>query len=156
YSTADVGAGASDEARRSDQRVELPASVVAATGGPAADALHRLRDAARSAVAQHYSVGHCLVEFTLFSEMRPGDRHPMHADAEQELPDGRWVPNHTAWRTYVATLYLNAAGADFGGGTLRLPAIDREVVPAAGLLVGFPSGRPYVHEVTPVESGTRL
>ena len=93
--------------------------------------------------------------FTLLSEMRHGDSHPLHADSELRNLEGKWVENHTAWRTFTAMLYLNCAGEDFAGGTLRFPSLEVEVVPKAGLLVGFPCGHTFEHEVTPLASGRR-
>src|SRR5215207_8119623 len=70
-------------------------------------------------------------------------------------PDGRWVPNHTPWRAYTAMLYLNTSGVDYEGGPLRFPELGPEIVPRAGLLVGFPCGQQYQHEVTAVRQGSR-
>jgi hypothetical protein len=88
--------------------------------------------------------------------MQPGAATPLHADAQRRLTDGRWVANHTPWRTHVAIIYLTTADVDFRGGTLHLPALGLQIAPRRGLLVGFPSGREHLHEVTTVESGHRL
>ncbi len=94
-------------------------------------------------------------EFTLMSEMRVGDCHPLHADAERQTAEG-WVPNHTPWRSHVGLLYLNTCNADYRGGLLDLPGIGQTIEPVRGLFVAFPSGRRHVHKVTPVEAGRRL
>lgn len=93
-------------------------------------------------------------ELTVLTEMRLGDHHAIHADAERETPSG-WEPNHCAWRTHVGILYLNTCGADFEGGALRFPGIDRKIAPTRGLLIAFPSGRRHAHEVTDITAGHR-
>lgn len=55
-----------------------------------------------------------------------------------------------ALRAVAVVVFLND---DFRGGMLRLLDTDVDVVPSAGLLVAFPAT--MLHEVTPVESGTR-
>jgi hypothetical protein len=115
-----------------------------------------VRHQARDIVCQFYGVpGTLYTEYTLVTEMRIGDSHPLHADSVRQDTDGRWVPNHTPWRDYTAMLYLNTSGLDYEGGLLRFPALGEEVVPQAGLLVGFPCGRQYQHEVTAVRQGSR-
>jgi hypothetical protein len=93
-------------------------------------------------------------EYTLVSAMFPGDHHPLHADAEKRQGD-EWVPNHTPHRSGVALIYLTGYGAGFTGGLLRLPSVGLEIEPEPGMLVAFPSGRLYEHEVTPVLTGVR-
>jgi predicted 2-oxoglutarate/Fe(II)-dependent dioxygenase YbiX len=59
-----------------------------------------------------------------------------------------------ARRAVSIVVFLNSAGRDFDGGTLRLMTDDPiEVVPAAGTLVAFPSA--CLHEVRPVTRGIR-
>jgi predicted 2-oxoglutarate/Fe(II)-dependent dioxygenase YbiX len=55
-----------------------------------------------------------------------------------------------ARRALAVVVFLNA---DFRGGILRLLDAGLDVVPSAGLLVAFPAT--MLHEVTPLESGTR-
>jgi hypothetical protein len=118
--------------------------------------LAQIRQQALDAVCQFYDVpGACYNEFTLVTEMRIGDAHPLHADNVKPSSDGRWVPNHTHWRDYTAMLYLNTNGLDYEGGLLRFPSIGQEVAPRAGMLVGFPCGRQYQHEVSTVHRGCR-
>lgn len=118
--------------------------------------LREIREQALRALRHFYDINYPLyVEFTLLTEMRPGDYHPLHADNERQDADGQWVPNHTPWRHYTAMLYLNTYQADYEGGLLRFPALEMEVVPQANLLVGFPCGSQYRHEVTPVQQGNR-
>ena len=67
-------------------------------------------------------------------------------------------------RQLALVLFLNTAaprpGASFTGGTLRLHEMDdaegapHDVTPTAGTLVAFRSS--VLHEVLPVEAGTRL
>lgn len=52
-------------------------------------------------------------------------------------------------------LYLNNCGTDYEGGLLRFPSFEQEIIPQAGMLVGFMSDRNYLHEVTPVKHGQR-
>jgi predicted 2-oxoglutarate/Fe(II)-dependent dioxygenase YbiX len=95
-----------------------------------------------------------LPDLTLLSEMRAGDRHPLHADAERQTPEG-WEPNHAFWRTHAGILYLNTSGVDYEGGELHLPGVNRIIAPTKGMFVAFPSGRHHVHEVTEVKAGRR-
>jgi len=95
------------------------------------------------------------VEFTLLTEMRQGDAHPLHADNERRAEDGRWIPNHTPWRAFASMVYLNTSGVDYTGGVLRFPSLGKEVVPQAGDLVGFGCGHEHEHEVTPIADGRR-
>ena len=84
-------------------------------------------------------------ETILLTGLGPGETHPPHADNCKVDKNGEWIPNHTPWRAYSSIVYLNS---DFKGGEIT-------VRPRAGLLVAFPSGRNYVHEVLPVQSGIR-
>lgn len=93
-------------------------------------------------------------DLTMLSEMRVGDSHVLHADAERHTSSG-WGPNHTPWRTHAGLLYLNTSGVDYRGGVLRLPGVGRTIVPTKGMFVAFPSGRRHIHEVTAVEAGKR-
>jgi len=95
------------------------------------------------------------VEFTLLTEMRAGDAHPLHADNERQADNGQWVPNHTPWRAFAAMVYLNTSGVDYKGGVLRFPALGQAVAPQAGELVGFSCGHEHEHEVTPIQEGRR-
>jgi predicted 2-oxoglutarate/Fe(II)-dependent dioxygenase YbiX len=106
-------------------------------------------------IRDHFAA-RCYPDLTLMSEMRIGDAHALHADAERQSLDGSWGENHTYWRTYVGLLYLNTSGTDYTGGVLRLPSVGMEIVPRTGLLVAFPCGRRYEHEVTPIISGSRF
>jgi AMMECR1 domain-containing protein len=127
---------------------ELTSPVVATT-------LADVRQRAIATMESFFDIENGRADYTLFTEMRVGDSHPLHADAERETADG-WAPNHTPWRTHVGLLYLNTAGVDHQGGTLRLPGRGREIEPTAGLFVAFPSDRRYIHEVTTILAGARL
>jgi hypothetical protein len=103
----------------------------------------------------HGVSGPYYIDFTLLTEMKPGDYHALHADNVKQVQDGRWVPNHTPWREHTAMLYLNTSAVDYEGGLLRFPTIRQEIVPQVGLLVSFPCGQQYEHEVTAVQQGCR-
>jgi predicted 2-oxoglutarate/Fe(II)-dependent dioxygenase YbiX len=137
-------------------RTEVAALALLESGLPGAQALVEVRRAAVARVQQFFKLAECYPESTLLTEMRKGDRHILHADAERELVDGSWGPNHTFWRSHTALLYLNTSREAFDGGILRLPALDAEVVPAAGLLVGITCGHDHRHEVTEVTRGSRI
>jgi predicted 2-oxoglutarate/Fe(II)-dependent dioxygenase YbiX len=120
------------------------------------DFLSETRTRALEAVDEFYKPNQRLfIEFTLLSEMHPGDAHVLHSDSETQDATGRWLPNHTAWREFSMMVYLNTSGADYRGGVLRFPALGEQIIPKAGLLVGFPCGRTHQHEVTPIETGLR-
>jgi 2OG-Fe(II) oxygenase superfamily len=150
-------ARATDDVRVTEYRTEMAASVVLQAGpNRLRELLLNVRRRAQKLVADFYNVGDDLVlEFTLYSEMRTGDSHPLHADAETVVSEGRWRPNHTPWRHSVALLYLNTCGLDFGGGVLVLPYLRKRIPPRVGTMVGFPATHDYCHEVTPIEWGTR-
>jgi hypothetical protein len=95
-----------------------------------------------------------LPDLTILAEMRAGDSHLLHADAERQAADG-WEPNHSFWRTHAGVLYLNTSGVDYEGGILQLPGVDQAIVPTRGLFAAFPSGRRHVHEVTEIKAGRR-
>lgn len=129
--------------------------VVRQCGQEISNRVTSLRERVVATVKKSFDVSDEWPELTLLSEMRATDCHPLHADAEQQISGG-WGPNHTYWRAHVALLYLNTSGADFEGGLLRLPEVGRTITPTAGMLVSFPTGHQYVHEVTRVASGRRL
>jgi predicted 2-oxoglutarate/Fe(II)-dependent dioxygenase YbiX len=111
---------------------------------------------ALDAVRRFFNIeGQLFVDFTLVSEMREGDSHPLHADNEREDEGGQWVPNHTPWRDHTAMLYLNSSGIDYQGGLLRFPLLARDIAPQAGQLVGFSCRHQHQHEVTAVQGGRR-
>lgn len=105
-------------------------------------------------LADHYDED-LIEDHAVIFETHVGGFQPLHADAERQNDQGEWEPNHSAWRTHVGLLYLSNEGEDHDGGVLRLPEFGVEYPPQKGLLVGFPSSREYVHEVTKVESGKR-
>jgi 2OG-Fe(II) oxygenase superfamily len=79
--------------------------------------------------------------------LRIGGRHPLHRDNCKE--DGS--PNHTPNRVWSSIVYL-ADG--FEGGELVFPGRGT-LKPLGGMLVAFPSGHDYPHEVLPVTNGRR-
>jgi len=135
--------------RRFPQRTEAPAYSI-----PECNVLQRTIVAVRYAVSD-YSGLKLDIEFPLLSEMREGDSHALHADAEK-LVDGQWVPNHTPERIWTALVYLNTGdGVDFDGGEIIFPEFDCTIVPKAGLLVASPTTHEYIHEVPIVTNGVR-
>jgi predicted 2-oxoglutarate/Fe(II)-dependent dioxygenase YbiX len=144
------------EVRTMPSRTEVTAKgIVQTLGGSGSRILVTIRSRIVSTTRASFAAPDILPEHTIFSQMRAGDSHPLHADAERQTPDG-WEKNHTPWRTHVGLLYLNSAGVDFRGGELVLPEIGRTILPSAGLFVSFPSGSNHQHQVTTIESGARL
>jgi len=120
------------------------------------DQISEIRGRAADALRQFYGfVVPTHIDFTLATEMRVGDCHPAHADSESCNDDGVWTPNHTSYHYGAALLYLNDSGVDYEGGVLRFPSREQEIIPQAGMLVGFMCDRNYLHEVTPVLKGRR-
>jgi predicted 2-oxoglutarate/Fe(II)-dependent dioxygenase YbiX len=143
-------------ARMMPSRTEVPANgIVRTVGGSESQIIGTMRSRIVRITRAGFAAQDILPEFTIFSQMRAGDFHPLHADAERQTTDG-WEDNHTPWRTHVSLLYLNSAGIDFRGGELVLPEIGRTIRPSCGLLVSFPSGRKHQHQVKTIESGVRL
>jgi predicted 2-oxoglutarate/Fe(II)-dependent dioxygenase YbiX len=148
--------GCGDALRVLPNRTEMAGSIMRRSARKdVRRALSNVRAEARDAMALRYATPSLDVEFTLLTEMRPGDSHPLHADNERRTAHGKWGPNHTPWRDYAAMVYLNSVGEDFDGGVLRFPRLEREVAPRAGTLVGFSCGHEHEHEVTPIERGAR-
>ena len=120
------------------------------------DEINEIRQRAADALRQFYGVKEPIhIDFTLANEMRAGDCLPAHADNEKCNDDGVWVPNHTSYHHSTAQLYLNNCGIDYEGGLLRFPSLEQEIIPQAGMLVGFMCDRNYEHEVTPIQRGQR-
>ena len=90
-------------------------------------------------------------ETAVLAAMGPGHSFPLHADNCRNEED-EWVPNHTPNRLFSTILYLNDG---YGGGEIVFPSQQQRIKPSTGLLVGFPSGRAYVHEVATVTHGRR-
>ena len=119
------------------------------------DEINEIRQRAADALGQFYGADPLHVDFTLANEMRVGDFLPSHADNESCNDNGVWAPNHTSYHHCAAQLYLNNCGIDYEGGLLRFPSLEQEIIPQAGMLVGFMCDRSYQHEVTPVQEGRR-
>jgi predicted 2-oxoglutarate/Fe(II)-dependent dioxygenase YbiX len=141
------------KARMSELRTEIPARSLREHG---CELLDSVRARVLGAARDFFRDDGLRLEFTLVSEMHPGDCHPLHADNERRS-DGQWVPNHTPYRSHAAILYLNSGGqdGDYSGGMLRFPERRFEVVPRAGTLVAFPCGRAFEHEVGVIADGSR-
>jgi predicted 2-oxoglutarate/Fe(II)-dependent dioxygenase YbiX len=108
----------------------------------------------RREIAAGLGVSHEVLhpETVILTALGVGGWHPRHVD-NARLEDGRWVPNHTPYRSVSALLYLND---DFDGGEIVFDAQGLEIRPEPGLLVAFPSSFEYPHEVRPVTRGRRL
>jgi hypothetical protein len=120
------------------------------------DIVTRVRKEIVELVTEFYCVQHPLWnDYTMLSDLHDGDFHPRHADNEKLDSDGKWVPNHTPWRSYTAMLYLNTSGKDFQGGHIRFLEIGEDIAPEKGLIVGFRCDQIFVHETTPVTNGNR-
>lgn len=87
------------------------------------------------------------VEAAYLAKLPEGGRHPMHRD--NCMGDG--TPNHTPQRDYSALIYLNSV---FEGGEIVFPSRGT-LKPKTGMLIAFPSGKDYPHEVLAVTKGVR-
>ena len=76
------------------------------------------------------------------------ESQPPHGDGENL--DGE--PNNTYIVDYGSIMYLND---NYLGGELYFPEYDLEIQPESGMLVFFPSGKYYIHEVRQIFSGVR-
>jgi hypothetical protein len=90
------------------------------------------------------------LDHSVLSRMTPGSYVSYHSDNSRQSGYS-WIPNHTAWRTYSACLYLS----ECHGGALRFPYRKVEVKIEPGTLVGFPSDEAYFHGAEPVTAGIR-
>jgi hypothetical protein len=148
---------ADDYVRRYEDRTSICGIAIKRAGiDGVSDELNEIRQRAADALCRFYGVvGPTHIDFTLAAEMRAGDCLPAHADNESCNDDGVWTPNHTSYHHCAAQLYLNNCGIDYEGGLLRFPSFEQEIIPKAGMLVGFMCDRNYQHEVTPIQHGRR-
>lgn len=148
---------ADDYVRRYEDRTSICGIAIKRAGiDGVSDEINEIRQRAADALRRFYGIaGPIHIDFTLATEMRVGDCLPPHADNESCNDDGVWTPNHTSYHHSAALLYLNNCGTDYEGGVLRFPSFEREIIPQAGMLVGFGCDRDYQHEVTPIEHGQR-
>lgn len=146
-----------DYVRRCEHRTSICGIAIKRAGiDGVSDEINEIRHRAADALCRFYGIaGPIHIDFTLATEMRVGDCLPAHADNESCNDDGVWTPNHTSYHHSAALLYLNNCGIDYEGGLLRFPSFEQEIIPQAGMLVGFMSDRNYQHEVTPVQHGRR-
>jgi predicted 2-oxoglutarate/Fe(II)-dependent dioxygenase YbiX len=91
-------------------------------------------------------------ETVILAALGAGGFHGRHADNCRQNEQGDWVANHTPNRDASAIYYLNEA---FDGGEIVFHQQQLAVKPRCGLLVAFPSGADYTHEVLPMRSGIR-
>ncbi|GBF93946.1 2-oxoglutarate (2OG) and Fe(II)-dependent oxygenase superfamily [Raphidocelis subcapitata] len=86
------------------------------------------------------------VEWSGLVAWRPGAAIDWHHDANRD---------YLQQRAYAAVLYLNDAGAAFGGGALRFRSgAPARVEPRAGRLAAYGAGEGDAHRVEPVEWGS--
>ena len=148
---------ADDYVRRNEDRTSICGIAIKRAGiDGVSDEISEIRQRAADALSRFNGIaGPTHIDFTLATEMRVGDFQPTHADNEACNDDGVWTPNHTSYHHSTALLYLNNCGVDYEGGLLRFPSFEQEIIPRAGMLVGFMSDRNYQHEVTPIQHGRR-
>lgn len=119
--------------------------------GQQAPDLRGLRDQLGQAVAALFGLGDVFADYSAYSRLTVGGRHPLHADAV--TLEGK--PNHTAHRVATAIVYLTPTPWEFIGGRIVFPGLDRAFTPSPGLAIGFPSTLAYRHEVERVARGRR-
>jgi predicted 2-oxoglutarate/Fe(II)-dependent dioxygenase YbiX len=148
---------ADDFVRRYEHRTSICGIAIKRAGiQGVSERIGEIRQRATDALIRFYDfAGPTHIDFTLATEMRVGDCHPAHADSESCNDAGVWTPNHTSYHYGAALLYLNNSGVDYEGGLLRFPSLEREIIPQAGMLVGFMCDRNYQHEVTAIRQGKR-
>lgn len=147
---------ADKDVRRFPNRTEIPGSLFASyAGNGLANTLADLRQRVVEKAQSFFDENGLRVEFTLLSQMRPGDAHGLHADNERRHPAGGWVPNHTPYHSHAAMVYLNTSGTDYQGGAICFPGHGMAVAPQAGDLVSFLCSHVHEHEVKTIESGMR-
>ncbi len=146
-----------DYVRRYEHRTSICGIAIKRAGiQGVSDRIGEVRQRAADALRRFYDfAGPTHIDFTLATEMRVGDCHPVHADSESCNDVGVWIPNHTSYHYGAALLYLNNSGVDYESGVLRFPSLEQEIVPQAGMLVGFMCDRNYQHEVTAIRQGKR-
>jgi predicted 2-oxoglutarate/Fe(II)-dependent dioxygenase YbiX len=83
-----------------------------------------------------------------FARWPPGYELKPHADREN--PDG--MPHPYSWRDFGAVIYVNA---DYEGGEIYFPTLEREFAPEPGTLAVFPGTLRFLHGVKPVTIGMR-
>lgn len=127
-------------------RVRLPQCC----GVPDLD-LRVLRDNVVTLMSREWGFPGLLPDFTAYTTVAKGGAHELHADNSK--PDGS--PNHTSWRAATGILYLNTGGTDFAGGEIVFPQFGLTITPKPGLLVSFPCGWEYRHQVPAVTRGER-
>lgn len=98
-------------------------------------------------------------------EINPGANDGyMHSHCDSEHIDGSEIDLSKTFVTYdnevtpllneiTALLYLND---DFVGGEIEFSEYDLKIRPKKGMLLIFPSGHQYMHQVKEVKSGTRF
>jgi predicted 2-oxoglutarate/Fe(II)-dependent dioxygenase YbiX len=146
-----------DYVRKYEDRTSICGIMIKRSGiDGVSNEIDEIRQRAADTLSRFYGIaGPTHIDFTLATEMRVGDCQPAHADNEACDEDGVWTPNHTSYHHSTAMLYLNNCGIDYEGGLLRFPSFEQEIIPQAGMLVGFMCDRRYQHEVTPIQHGQR-
>jgi Rps23 Pro-64 3,4-dihydroxylase Tpa1-like proline 4-hydroxylase len=130
------------------QRVEIHAWD--ATYPPALVQLRFFRDEATELVRSAFQ-NVVYMEYCQLKASFAGDYCVAHCDNCKDDAS----PGHTPARTHTCNLYLNECGTDYEGGELTFPERGLVIKPTSGMLVAFPSGRAFKHEVLPISSGVR-
>lgn len=139
---ATVSGGAGSSARRSTRLAVAEATSAEVTA---------LLERQRRRVAEHFGRALDTVEGPQFLRYGPGDYFVAHQDGNTPL-----LHDHTRFRRVSAVIFLSDSERDHSGGALVLDPFGerRELAPAPGTLVAFPSET--THEVVPVSDGERL
>lgn len=84
-----------------------------------------------------------------------GTSLPLHFDGDDADAEvyGKLTPNGNPHRDISTVLYLND---EFLGGQLNFPRVGVCIKPRAGMLVIFPGGKEFSHNVTTIEKGRRF
>jgi Rps23 Pro-64 3,4-dihydroxylase Tpa1-like proline 4-hydroxylase len=119
--------------------------------------LDALRDSVKKFIEDYYSCSVGNEQIGSLVVACPGWDLELHADAHED-EDTKSVGTFSGYasRDISTVLYFNNHGSDFTGGEFSMPNQDLHILPKAGLLVAFPSGDKYMHQVTKVQSGERL
>ena len=120
-------------------------------GGMASDILNLFNDIYCYRVAPYYHVSFTNYERPQLLRYEVGGKFQLHADSDV------WDAAAESWirlmpRDYSVIAYLND---EYEGGLLHFPRQKYTLRPKAGMLVAFPSGHLYAHEVQETHAGIR-
>jgi len=125
-------------------RVEIPAWEMPAAGRTI---IREFQTQATALLREHFA-DWVRMEYCVLTSNYTGDSHVAHCD--NCLDDGS--PNHTPWRSHTCNLYLDD---NYTGGEFAFPELGIEMEPTPGMLLAFPSGREFKHQVYPIDGGAR-